>query len=538
MAAPSVRYANHEPAIDSPEVGILGRLLLSFRGRTVPAWLRRRLVEAPPAGVTLFRAHNVRSPRQVRALTASIQAAAPDHARPFLIAADQEGGQLNALGEPWTQFPGAMALGATRDPALAERVGYASARELRAVGINVSYGPVLDVVASRESPTLGIRSFGDDADLVATLGAAFIRGTQRAGVAATGKHFPGMGRVSADSHLGLAAVESTRADLEAVELRPFAAAIDAGVRLVMSGHFALPAVTGGSAVPATLARAVMRDLLREHLGFEGVSMTDALDMRALPQDATQAVDVIAALQAGVDLLLTMLDRRANARIDAALRRAAVVGLLEPTAGGAAARVQALRRWLGEFGDPGLEVVGCAEHVALAREVAARSMTLVRDGGTLPLRLDRRDRLLAVMPRPRDLTPADTSSYVGAHLPGALRAHHPDVEEIVTSNPPTAAEIAAVRERAAAADLVVAGSINASPGSPQAELVTALVATHRPLVTVALRTPWDVLAYPAATTNVATYSILPASMDALAAALFGRQDPAGDPFPGRLPVALQ
>jgi beta-N-acetylhexosaminidase len=366
-----------------------------------------------------------------------------------------------------------------------------------------------------------------------------VRGTQRAGVAATAKHFPGIGRVGADSHYRLGVVDALRDELDAVELAPFREAIGAGVLLVMSGHFAVPALTGRRELPATLSRAVMHDVLRGQLGFEGVSITDALDMRALPQDATQAVDVIAALDAGVDLLLTMLDRRANARIESALRRAADVGLLDPAAGGSAQRIAALREWVARFEAPPLDVVGCAEHLALAREVADRSLTLVRDGGLLPLRLDPGARLLAVMPVPLDLTPADTSSYVRPHLAAALRAHHGAVDEIVTSHPPTAGEIAAVIQRAQAAEAVVVGTINAIPGSPQAELVTALVATGRPVITVAMRTPWDVLAYPAATTNVATYSILPVALDALAAALFGHTSAGAGarPFPGRLPVAL-
>jgi beta-N-acetylhexosaminidase len=306
--------------------------------------------------------------------------------------------------------------------------------------------------------------------------------------------------------------------------------------MVMSGHFASPALTGSRVVPATLARRVMDGVLREELGFDGVSITDALDMGALPQDA-QAVDVIAALRAGVDLLLATSKHPARRRIEAALIRAADLELIEPAAlRRSAARIEALKRWIAGFSDPSLEVVGSAEHLALARELAERSLTLVRDDGLLPLRLSPGDRVLAVMPRARDLTPADTSSYVEPGLAAALRGRHANVEEIVTGHPPTRAEIAAIRDRAARADVVVAGTIAAAPGSPQAALVEALVETGVPLVTVALRTPWDLASYPAATTHVCTYSILPDSLEALAAALFGQA--AGDPFPGRLPVGAR
>jgi beta-N-acetylhexosaminidase len=281
----------------------------------------------------------------------------------------------------------------------------------------------------------------------------------------------------------------------------------------------------------------MTDLLRDELGFGGLSITDALDMGAIAQGDGQIVDVIAAVRAGVDLLLATADRRAQRRIEAALLRAAAVQLFDPDAlGRSARRVDALRRWIAGFDDPGLDVVACAEHAALARELAERSLTLLRDDGLLPLRLPPEARIAAIMPAPRDLTPADTSSYVPPGLAGALRAHHPNVDEHVTENPPTPAEIAGLRARAGDYDLLVVGTISATAGSPQAELVDALAATGRPIVTVALRTPWDLAAYPRVTTNIATYSIQPDAMAALAAALFGRAE-GEQPFPGRLPVAV-
>lgn len=522
---------------------VLGRLMLAFRGTTIPAWLRERLASAPAAGVTLFRGANVRSPRQLGSLTSELQAVArraPGAGEPpLLIAADQEGGQLLALGDGWTPFAAPMAIGATADAELAERVGRAIGRELRAVGVNVNYAPVLDVAVNPSNPALGIRSFGDDPAEVARLAAAWIRGLQSQGVAATGKHFPGKGDGSVDTHHALDVIDHSRAELAAVDLAPFRAATEAGVRVVMSGHFAVPALTGSRTLPSTLSRQVMSGLLREELAFDGVSITDALDMGALPQDATQAIDVVAALAAGVDLLLTTPDRRAQRRIEAAIARAAEVRLLdEASLRRSAGRLGALRGWLAPFDDPPLDVVGSAAHRELAAELAARSLTLVRDdAGLLPLRMREGSRILAVMPAPRDLTPADASSYVTPTLAHALRAHHSSVDEVITSHPPTAAEIAALRERAADADLIVAGTIAATAGSSQAALVDALIDAGKPLVTVAIRTPWDLGAYPRARAHACTYSILPESMTALADALFG--ETGGRPaFPGRLPVRIE
>jgi beta-N-acetylhexosaminidase len=527
---------------------ILGRLMLAFNGTTVPAWLAERLGAAPAAGVTLFRAPNLRNPAQVRRLTDALQGAAGrrpgatvgvEGTVPILIAADQEGGQLLALGEGFTQFGGPMAIGATGDTDLAERVGRAIGLELRAVGVNVDYAPVLDVASNPANPALGIRSFGDDPAAVGRLAAAWLTGLQSTGVAGVGKHFPGIGGAAEDTHLDLAVVDRSRAALDARELPPFRAAIDAGVQLVMSGHFASPSLTGSRTLPATLSRRAMGDLLRDELGFAGVTITDALDMAALPQDATQAVDVVAAIRAGVDLLLATPDRRAQRRIESALRRAAEVDLFDVDAVRASeARIERLRRWLAGFETPGLDVVGSAEHGAIARELAERSLTLVRDDAhLLPLRLGADARVLAIMPAPRDLTPADTSSYVTPSLAAALRERHPNIDEIVTGHPPTDAEIAAIITRAPGYDAIVVGTLSASADAAQAALANRLLAIGRPTVTVALRTPWDLAAYPGSTTHVCTYSILPESMAALAAALFGAADRSGGAFPGRLPVAI-
>jgi beta-N-acetylhexosaminidase len=518
---------------------ILEHLMLAFEGRRVPRWAARRLATAPASGITLFRHHNVGSPDEVRELTDAVQAAARrrDPAAPqLLIAADQEGGQFLAMGEGATPFAGNMALGAAGDEGLAERVGRAIGTELRAMGVNVDYAPIVDVATNPANPALGIRSFGDDPAAVGRLAAAMVRGLRGAGIAATAKHFPGKGDVSVDTHHGLATIAHDRDRLDAVELSPFRAAFAAGADIAMSGHFAVPSVTGNPALPSTLSRSVMDDLLRRDLGFRGLTISDALDMRALEQGPGQVVDVIAAISAGVDLLLCSADRAAQRRIEDGLRRAAARELFDPVRRRRSiARIRALRRRLSRAAVPDLGVVGSAEHRELARELARRSMTLVRDDARLlPLRLPPDARLLAVMPRPRDLTPADTSSYVAPGLAAALRAVHPTVDEIVTDHPPSDGDVSAVRERAIAggAAAVVVGTINAVHDPAQVRLVEGLLASGRPVVVAALRVPFDLSAYPAAPTFLATYSILPDSLEALADVLVGRAE-----APGRLPVAI-
>jgi beta-N-acetylhexosaminidase len=519
---------------------ILGRVMIAFEGLTLPEGVASRLGAGPAAGVTLFRFLNVRSPGQVRELTESLQraAAAGSGPGPMLIAVDQEAGQLIALGDGSTPFAGNMALGAVDDVALTERVGRAIGLEARAMGVNVVYAPVLDVASNPMNPALGIRAFGDDPAAVARHGVALVNGLQSAGVAATVKHAPGAGEAATDPHHGGAFVPASREVLEEREFMPFRAAFSAGARMAMSGHFALPAVSGRDDLPTTLSRAVMTDLLRRDLGFEGVTISDALDMRALAQGPDQAVDVVAAIRAGVDLLLASADPEALGRIEHTLVRAAHRELFDRDEMAATERrLAALRAWLASAGGPvpDLPVVGGPEHGALAAELAARSITLVADpAGLLPLKPGPTGRILALMPRPTDLTPADTSSTVEPALGAALRRYHADVDEVVVEPEPDAASIAALRDRAAAADVAVVGTIDAHRLTAQLRLVEAIATTGTPTVAVALRGPWDVAAYPPEVTSLATYSILPGSLEALAAVISGEASAPGG-IPVRLPV---
>jgi beta-N-acetylhexosaminidase len=506
--------------------------MIAFGGTELPPEVARRISDLGVAGVTIFREHNVADPRQVRRLTDAIQAARPAGAPPLLIAADQEGGQLVGLGDGTTQFAGAMALGATGDEALAERVAGAMARELRALGVNVNYAPVCDVADNPANPALGIRSFGDDPEAVGGFAAAIVRGLQGEGVAATAKHFPGAGDTTADPHHELPQVPRTSAELATHELVPFRAALEAGARMVMTGHVALPGQ--GDDLPTSLSAAVLRDLLRGQLHFDGVTVTDALDMRALAQGSAQIIDAVTALRAGEDVLLGTADEPALERLEEGLAQAQRRGLIDADDDAAARlRLGELRRWLGRYDQPPLDIVGCADHQALAADLAQRSITLVRnDDRLLPLKPAADARIAVVQSMPADLTPADTSSTVAPTLASALRRRLAGVEEILLPAEPGEGDIAGLGERLAAFDVVVVGTFSAHVRPSQAALALAVLASGTPAVSVALRTPWDLLAYPSTRTHVCSYGILPPSMEALAVALLGEA-----PFVGRLPVGI-
>ena len=504
------------------------RLLLAFEGHTLPD----DLPSSDIAGFTLFRDHNVIDAGQLRELTDSIRnyVAGPEP----LVCIDQEGGQFLGLGDVGTPFPGNMALGATGDTDLAFRVAEATASELRACGINVNYAPVADITTDPANPGLGIRSFGEDPATTAAMVTASVAGFHAGGVAATVKHFPGKGSAAVDSHHGLPVLDHDIDRLNDVELVPFTAGIQAGADLVMTGHFALPNVTGRADLPTTLASPVLVDLLRDTLGFSGVTVSDAFNMAALAQGPGQIVDAIAAMNSGVDLLLLTFEQEMRTVLPDAIALAGRRGLLDrDRQRSARQRIEKLRATLGTALAPDLSVLRSRHHLDLAAEVASRSITLVRnDKGLLPFDTSSSPRIAAVMPRPENLTPADTSQYVAPGLATALRRHPVTVDEIVSPHRPSTSDIAAVVDACIPADLVIVGTISASMNPAQAAMVKALLEAHRQVVTVAMRTPWDLAAYPDASTHLCTYGILEPTMEALADAVFGARRPTG-----QLPAAI-
>lgn len=295
-----------------------GVLMPCFDGITAPEWLLRR-VSGGLGGVCLF-ARNIGTPEQLRALTASLHARRPE----LVIAIDEEAGDVTRLdAATGSRFPGAAALGRADDVQLTEEIGRQVGRLLAAGGITLNFAPSADVAVDRSNPIIGTRSFGSDPDLVARHAAAFIVGQQSAGVAACVKHFPGHGDTAADSHLSVAVVATDRAGLDRVALPPFAAAIDAGVTAVMTGHLVVPVVDD---LPASLSPRWTTQILREQLGFAGVVVTDALEMAAIAGSQGIARGAVLAVLAGADLLClggedageVMLDDARDALVEAVL----------------------------------------------------------------------------------------------------------------------------------------------------------------------------------------------------------------------------
>ena len=266
-----------------------------FVGTTPPDWIRRRLSEGL-ASVLLF-GPNVRDRQQTAALTAALRAENPD----VIVAIDEESGDITRLeAATGSSYPGSLALGTVDDEELTEAVARSVGAELRALSIDLDFAPDADVNSNPDNPVIGARSFGADPELVARHVSSWVRGLHSAGVAACVKHFPGHGETAVDSHLDLPVVPFDRESLAAVALPPFRAAIASGVRAVMTGHLLLPVLDPD--LPATVSPRLITELLRAELGFEGLVVSDAVEMQAVHARYGLAGATVRALAAGVDLV--------------------------------------------------------------------------------------------------------------------------------------------------------------------------------------------------------------------------------------------
>jgi beta-N-acetylhexosaminidase len=277
----------------------IGQLLIgSFRGTTLPVEWRSLARDFDLGGAILF-SRNVEAPEQLVELAASVETLG--RAMPAWVSIDQEGGRVARLAEPFTRWPPMAVLGRAGSEELAERFGRALARELSAVGITLDYAPVLDIHTNPKNPVIGDRALAERAEEVARLGTAIIRTLQQEGVAACGKHFPGHGDTSADSHVELPVVEHPPDRLRAVEFEPFRAAIAERVAFIMTAHVLVPALDEEQ--PASLSPRVIHDVLRAELGYEGVILSDDLEMKAISTRRSVPAAAVQAIRAGCDAVL-------------------------------------------------------------------------------------------------------------------------------------------------------------------------------------------------------------------------------------------
>lgn len=466
------------------------------------------------------------------ALIPTLQDAA---AIPLLIASDFEGGVWWRLRGA-TELGNQMLVGATGSAELAEAMGRVTAREAKALGVHWVFAPVLDVNNNPANPIINVRSFGEDPALVARLGSAFVRGVQSEGLLACGKHFPGHGNVDSDSHLALATVPGDRAALERTELRPFAAAIEAGLASVMTGHLAVPGLGEAADVPATLSPRILTGVLRDELGFAGLIVTDALEMGGVKNASPPGEVAVRALLAGADVLLMPPDPFAardavvaavqSGRVPMARLDAAVLRILQ-----AKARVGLLAGG-GRVAGDWESRLRTREAEGVADRIAAAGLTLVRNrDGVLPLGDGGGEGALLV-----ELFDQDEGGGVAfaEALSPCCRGG-----ELRLSSASTASEVAAASQRVAAAHTIVLGlyvKVREWSGGiglpPVLQPVLAALREDQRVVAVSFGNPYLVQRLAMVDSYVCAYVATERTERAAAAALRGK-----GAFGGRLPVGI-
>lgn len=528
----------------------IGQMLLcGFEGTEATDKLKELIAEHQVGGVIYF-ARNVVNTAQVAELSDQLQEIAGQAGvMPLWVSIDQEGGMVARITEGVALMPGQMALAAgalgadagasaevsasasaSANSNAAYEAALISGKELRALGINLNFAPVLDVNNNPDNPVIGVRSFGESAELVAEFGLRAVQGFQDANVVATAKHFPGHGDTSVDSHLDLPTIVHEQERIRSLELVPFVKAIENGVDAIMSSHIYFPAFEAEK-LPATLSKSVLTGLLREELGYDGVVMTDCMEMNAIAEHYGTVAASVMAIEAGADLVLIShsFDRQigAIAAIEQAVREGRIS---EARIDASVERLLALKARRGLLEPQQTGEVGTAEHCAVAQRLSEASITLVKDEqGLLPLK---RTRTLAVTVAAAVSSGVDEAYAGPASLGAALAARGLDVIDRVLPLAEVGGLSGSVLEAAEGVEQIVVGTYNARFHPAQVELVRALQAIGKPLVVVGLRVPYDLLELSEVSTFVAAYESRPLALQSTAKGLLGELE-----MKGRLPVTL-
>jgi beta-N-acetylhexosaminidase len=469
---------------------------------------------------------------------------------PLLISSDFEWGSAMRIRRG-TRFPEAMAIGATRDTALAYKVGEAIGNESRALGVHQVFAPVADVNNNPDNPVINTRSFGENQFLVTDMAIAFAAGLQSGGVISTAKHFPGHGDTQTDSHLDLPIIDKTRTRLDSVELFPFRRLIQQNIPSIMVAHLEVPSLEANK-IPATLSPSIINGLLKKELGFQGLVVTDALDMGAIVNGFGSDSAAVKAVDAGVDILLVLPDE--GKAIDA-IKNAVTKGRISE------ARInESVRKILKYKWSMGLsvnrivdlkkipEVVATPEHLALSKQVARNSITILKNDSVLPLVRFGEKQMLGIVVSDAEnyrteIHRSSTSSpneAVGDYFTTQLKKRYSNLQTVKLNPSSDSLDYLSVYKRAVDADIIVcpifskAWSGSGAFGLPLGiiSVVDSLTRLGKSMVLVVMGSPYVVGAFPNAGSVVCAYSDCEVSTEAVVESLFG-EIPTG----GKLPVTI-
>lgn len=510
-------------------------LIIGFNGKSVPLEIKELIHKFHIGGIILF-GRNIGTPAEVLALTTELQQEArkAGYIYPLLICVDQENGVVRRLGEEATVFPGAMALGATADSDNAYKTGIATGEELKALGINWNLAPVSDVNNNPDNPVIGVRSFGESPEKVSQFASAMMRGMQDAGIATTIKHFPGHGDTDTDSHLDLPVIKHNLERLEEIELKPFRACIDMGADTIMTAHVYFPAIEKIPGIPATISKKVITGLLRESLGFNGVVTTDCMEMNAILNGVGTEKGSVAALKAGVDLVMIShtIERQIGALKE--IIRAVENGELdENVIDQANVRINRLKEkylsWEETFLKESFnisEFVGSKQHQRLAHELYQKSVTIVKNNGILPIHLNAKSSILVIHPDNGTTMQVEDKRYASLKLGKAIQEYDPtaDIQQISSSL--TDKTIADIVKGASRYEFVIVGTLTVIPDDYQIKLVEKLLEKDISTVVIGMRSPYDFAYLPDVPAYINTYEFTYPALKVAAAAVFGKIEVSG------------
>lgn len=503
-------------------------LLVGFHGLQPPDYILEWLASGRISGVILF-ARNVSSPAQLAELTAACHAAA---AYPILVAIDQEGGVVARLREGFTESPGAMALGAANSESLAEEVSAVLGAEMCDLGINWNLAPALDLTHNIHNPSVGVRSLGVDPQRAARLGVAQVRGFQKAGVAATAKHFPGKAKTPVDPHVNLPVIDEALDDLWDTDLVPFRAVSEAGIASVMITHVQFRAVEPD--YPSTLSPRIIQGLLRDQVGFKGLVTTDCMEMKAVTNRYGPGESAVLAALAGANMILFSHTREYQEAAHDAVLEAAKSGRLPlERVDFAVSKIQAVKDQFPANRTPSIVTIRQPDHLAITAHAARAGTVLLQDSyRLLPLKPeDTRRTALVEFASGLESEALEKGGQTG--FAQRLGRELPRLESAaIDPVAPVEQSAAQARALAASADILIVATRNAHLFPAQQKLAQELVKGGKQVILLCLRNPYDAGVLAGVETILCTCGDSIPSLEAAVDALLGRFTPSA-----RLPVPL-
>jgi len=516
----------------------IGQMVMcGFQGKEPSEEIFQFIDEQKIGGVIYFN-RNIGTVQQVHRMSKQLQErSVAASGIPMFIGIDQEGGMVARITKGVTLMPGNMAFGAVDDADAVFHAAYTAGRELKALGINMNFAPSVDINNNPRNPVIGVRSFGDQPDRVSVLGIAAVHGYREAGICGTLKHFPGHGDTAVDSHFDLPSIQHDRERMDLIELFPFKAAVKQGADVVMTAHVVFESIDP-SGKPSTLSEGVITGLLRKELGFQGVVITDCMEMDAIAKGYGTVEAAVMAIEAGVDIVLVSHSCDRQRRVLEAIKSAVKGGIIsEERIDESVRRILKLKRtrqlhWPMPEWEQAKNTLAAEASLKFAQDISERSITIVKDDNHL-LPLDRSKRTYVVSPEIRAINAADETFKQKETIGYYLADMFGHLTESKLSIDLSSEDLEHLVDLSRSFEQVVVVTYNTAIFQKQAELVRRIHEERRGnLVVVAARNPFDFLDFPEVAAQVTSYESRPLALRSTAKVLAGLI-----PARGKLPVII-